>query len=157
GEDRALTRAELDKLVLYAGARSTPIELDEAMACIGDGAGLAADDSAFVTADANPAAIDRALARELADGATPIGVLRGAIRHFTRLHLVAGLVAGGTPAAQAITALRPPPFGRARDRFLVQATRWSLPELAAALDRLLAAELACKRGGAPAEAICWRT
>jgi DNA polymerase III subunit delta len=157
GEDRALTRAELDKLVLFAGSRSAPLELADVMACIGDGAARAIDEVALAVADGDQGGLDRTLAHELATGASPITLLRGAGRHFQRLHLVAGLIGDGASPDHALGQLRPPPFGPARERFARQATRWPAGELARALDRLLAAEIACKRTGAPAEAICWRT
>jgi DNA polymerase-3 subunit delta len=156
GEDRALNRAELDKLALYAGGQAAPLTLAEVAACVGDGAGLAVDELALAVADGDPAAVDRALARELADGGTPVGLLRAVSRHFQRLQLVAGLAAGGAGMERALAALRPPLFTRARDRFVRQAGRWTPADLALALDRLLAAEIACKRTGAPDEAILWR-
>jgi DNA polymerase-3 subunit delta len=157
GEDRALNRAELEKLVLYAGGQAAPLGLSEVAACVGDGAGLAVDELALAVADGDPATVDRALARELADGAAPIGLLRAVSRHFQRLHLAAGLIAGGGGTERALAALRPPVFIRVRDRFARQANRWPPGELAQALDRLLAAEVACKRSGAPDQAILWRT
>jgi DNA polymerase-3 subunit delta len=156
GEDRALNRAELEKLALYAGGQAAPLALAEVAACVGDGAGLAVDELALAVADGEPAAVDRALARELADGAAPIGLLRAVSRHFQRLHLAAGLIAGGAGTDRALAALRPPVFVRTRDRFARQANRWSPAELAVALDKLLAAEIACKRTGAPDQAILWR-
>ncbi len=156
GEDRALIRAELDKLVLYAGKRSAPLELAEAMACVGDGAGRAVDEVALAAADGDQAGLDRTLAHELAAGASPISLLRAAGRHFQRLHLAAGLIRDGASTDRALAALRPPLFGPSRDRFARQAARWSAADLALSLDRLLTAEIACKRTGAPAEAICWR-
>jgi len=156
GEDRALTRAELDKLVLFAGPRTAPLGLEEAMACIGDGAGRAVDEVALAAADGDQGGLDRTLAHELASGASPITLLRGAGRHLQRLHLVAGLMRDGASLDRALAALRPPAFGPTRDRLARQAARWSAADLAFALDRLLAAEIACKRTGAPAEAICWR-
>jgi DNA polymerase-3 subunit delta len=157
GEDRALTRAELDKLALFAGQRSAPLELADAMACVGDGAGRAVDEVALAAADGDQGGLDRALAHEFAAGASPITLLRGAGRHLQRLHLAAGLLQDGASIDRALGALRPPPFGPFRERFARQATRWSAADLAVALDRVLAAEIACKRTGAPAEAICWRT
>ncbi|MFO1060240.1 MAG: DNA polymerase III subunit delta [Dongiaceae bacterium] len=156
GQDRALNRAELEKLALYAGGQAAPLSLAEVVACIGDGAGLAVDELALAVADGEPAAVDRALARELADGGAPISLLRAVSRHFQRLHLVVGMMAEGAGLERALSALRPPLFIRVRDRFVRQAGRWSPAELAQALDRLLAAELACKRTGAPDEAILWR-
>jgi DNA polymerase-3 subunit delta len=123
---------------------------------VGDGASRAVDEVALAAADGDQGGLDRTLAHEFAAGASPITLLRGAGRHLQRLHLAAGLLQDGASIDRALGALRPPPFGPSRDRFARQARRWSAADLAVALDRLLAAEIACKRTGAPAEAICWR-
>lgn len=162
GADRMVTRRELDKLVLYmAGSENeirprTPrrVELEDAQACIGDSAELSLDDLVYELADGNLGGMERALRRSLQEGANPISILRATSRHFQRLHLVAGLLAQGTPIEAAMKRLRPPPFWKLAPRFRAQAQAWSREELGLGMSRLLQAERACKRSGAPAELIC---
>lgn len=157
GSDRALTRAEIEKLALYAG--DTPgarVTLEDARACVGDSAWLALDDLVFALAEGEMAALDRVLERSLSEGVAAVRILRAAAQHFLRLHRVVGLVEQGQSAERAVASLRPPVFTRDRPRLVRQARLWSGAELARALSRLLEAEEACKRTGAPDALLCSR-
>lgn len=156
GGDRQLTRAELEKLALYMGDAGRRVELEDAQVCVGDSAALTLDDLAFAVGGGDLAAVDRALTRSFQEGANPVSALRAVARHLQRLHLVAGLVGGGVPRERAVKQLRPPVFWKLTARFEAQANAWSPQALARALDRLLTAEMACKRSGAPAELLCAR-
>ncbi len=157
GGDRQLSRRELEKLALYKGGESGPIELGDAQACVGDSAALSLDDLAFAVAGGAAAEAERALARSLQEGVHAVGALRAVSRHFQRLHLVAGLIDGGLALDVAVKRLRPPLFWKLAPAFRAQVTAWPLKSLARALGRLLDAESDCKRGGAPEAAICSRT
>lgn len=152
GADRALTRAEIEKLALFAGAGGR-IGLADAIACVGDGAAVALEDAAFAAADGDLPALDRALERCFGES-EPVRILRVASGHFLRLHQVAGLLAAGVPVERAMRGLRPPVFYKRESRFRAQAARLPAALLARAIESLLEAELACKRTGLPAEAVC---
>ena len=152
GEDRLLTRAELEKLTLYAGDGGH-IELDEARAVIADSAALSLDDALFAAAEGDAAALDRALARVFREGESPVTVIRALLRHLQRLHLLAARVAGGS-VEDAIRAARPPIFFKAQDSYRRQLQRWSTARLARALERVAEAEFRMKLTGLPAETIC---
>lgn len=155
GSDRLLTRAELDKLVTYKGAAGE-ITLAEAAACVGDTAALGMDDLALAVADGDDAQAQRVLDRLLRSGTGPIPVLRAVSRHFQRLHLAAGAVAGGQSPDQAVGSLKPPPIFRQRSRMTAQVRRWEVARLGQALDLLLEAEGDCKGGGPSPEVVCAR-
>ncbi len=87
GADRVSTRGEAEKLALYAGPGGR-VDLDAAMACVGDLAGLSLDDALFAATEGDVARTDRALELALAEGATPVGVLRAGLMHLQRLHRV---------------------------------------------------------------------
>lgn len=163
GGDRALSRRELEKLVLYMGSADSAgaeerreVSLEDAAACVGDSAALGLDDAAFATADGDFAALDRITSRLFLEGVAPVSVLRAAGRHFQRLHLVAGRVAAGAGAEQAMAGLRPPVFFKLKDRFRSQLRYWPTGALAKALERLTEAEIQCKSTGLPDRAICSR-
>lgn len=156
GGDRGVSRAELDKLVLYKGPGGGQVTLDDVVACIGDSAAGSLDDVAFAVGDGDAAALDRVLDRGLQDGANPVGLLRAVARHFLRLHQAGVALAGGGDADRAVRSLRPPVHFRQVERFARQLKRWNSAGLSAAIDRLLEAEMACKRTGAPAEALMRR-
>lgn len=155
GADRRLTRTELAKLALYRGGPGR-VTLDDALACIGDGAAMDQDDLALSVADGNQAAVQRLLDRLWREGVSPISVLRTVSRLFLRLHLAAGWMAQGRSVDQAVSALKPPPIFRVAPRIKGQLQRWSTERLATALDLLVTAEMDCKTTGLPAEAICGR-
>ena len=152
GGDRELTRRELEKVLLFKGGQGE-ISLADAEACIGDSALLSLDDVALATASGNLGALERALGRSLLEGNAPVSILRGVARHLLRLHFVAG--AGG-PVEEAMRRLKPPVFWKNEAAFRAQAEAWQPESLARAMDRLMEAEAACKRTGAPAELLASR-
>jgi DNA polymerase III subunit delta len=156
GNDRMVTRGEIEKLALYAG-RDGRLELPDVVGCVGDSGALSLDEIAMAVSDGDLPGLLRALDRAFADGNAPVSVLRAVARHFQRLHLAAGLVAGGQKPEQAIAALRPPVFFKARGPFLAQLRRWPPAWLGSALSRLTEAEIACKTTGMPDETLCVRT
>ena len=156
GGDRQLSRRELEKLALYKGGDTGPIDLVDAQACVGDSAALSVDDLAYAVGGGAAAAADRALARSLQEGVQPVAALRAVSRHFQRLHLVVGLVGSGLPLDDASKRLRPPLFWKVAPAFRAQAAAWSPAALARALARLLEAEADCKSSGAPEATICAR-
>jgi DNA polymerase III subunit delta len=153
GGDRELTRRELEKVLLFNGGRGE-VSLAEAAACVGDSALLSLDDVALATAAGNLSALERALGRSLQEGNAPVSVLRAVARHLQRVHAVAG--AGG-PVEEAMRRLRPPVFWKNEAAFRAQAEAWRPAALARAMNRLMEAEAACKRSGAPAELLAART
>jgi DNA polymerase-3 subunit delta len=153
GGDRLLTRAELDKLTLYAGDGGR-IGLDDARAVIADTAALSLDDALLAAAEGDAAALDRALARVFQEGESPVTVIRALLRHLQRLHLLALRVAAGEPIDAAVRGARPPIFFKEQDSWRRQLQRWSEKRLRAALDRVAEAEFRMKLTGLPAETIC---
>ena len=156
GSDRELTRRELEKILLFKGPGKEDggeVSLADVTACVGDSALMSLDDVALATAGGNLAALERALGRSLQEGNAPVSVLRAVQRHLQRVHAVAG--AGG-PAEEAMRRLRPPVFWKNEAAFRAQAEAWRPVALARAMDRLMEAEAACKRSGAPAELLATR-
>lgn len=156
GNDRQITRGELEKLTLYLGkgGRAT---LEDVVAAVGDNAERTQDDLADAVGAGDLKALQRDLARAADEGASPISLLRAVARHLQRLHFLAGQIEGGARAADAVKRLRPPVFWKAAEGLARQATRWSPARLGWALQKLLEAEAACKRTGAPASLIAERT
>jgi DNA polymerase-3 subunit delta len=153
GIDRLLSRAELEKLALYVGDGETA-SLADAVACVGDSAVMTLEDIAFAAGGGKHGDLVRKLARAYQEGATPVGVLRVAARHFQRLHFAVGRIAGGEAADGVLRSLRPPVFFKRADDFRAQLHAWSSPRLAAALDVLTEAEIQCKSTGLPAQEVC---
>ncbi|MDA1089131.1 MAG: DNA polymerase III subunit delta [Proteobacteria bacterium] len=167
GGDRLISRCELEKLALYAGGildepggpkKGPPktVTLEDAMACIGDNAGMSLDLIAFAAANGDSAGLDRCLERAFNEGTSPIAVLRAVVRHLERLHLALAMVDNGDSVERALSKLKPPVFYKFKSDFLSQMRRWQTDRLVMALDLALDAEIDCKTTGFPAAAGCHR-
>lgn len=153
GGDRLLTRAELEKLALYAGEGGR-IELDDALLSVGDSASLEPDDAVMAAAEGDCARLERVLGRVFQEGQSPVTVVRALLRHLHRLHALAAAVAAGTPAGAAVRNARPPIFFKHQDSFTRQLAQWSEARLRPELDHVAQAELRMKQTGLPAETLC---
>lgn len=163
GRDRLQVRNELEKLVLYISDRNRPppekesrITLDTVMASSGDSSVWSLDQLAEAVASGEMEKIDRFLHLAFEQGTQPIVALRAVARRFLQLHFVIGSAANGGGIDKTIGALRPPIFFKHRPAFRTQATRWTLPRIAQALDILISAEVDCKSAGVPTDEICAR-
>jgi DNA polymerase-3 subunit delta len=100
--------------------------------------------------------LERCLERLLGEGQAPVALLRALARHLVRLHQLALQVAGGARPEEVVERARPPLHFRRKASVRQALQRWSAARLAAALSRLLEAEIGCKTTGWPAEALCRR-
>jgi DNA polymerase-3 subunit delta len=153
GGDRLLTRAELDKLALYAGEGGR-VELDDARMSVADSAAIELDDAVLAAAEGDAAGLDRALARVFQEGESPVTVLRTLLRHLHRLHQLIARTAAGEPVDAVLRSARPPVFFKQQDSFRRQIGLWREAALRRQLDALAEAEAQMKTTGLPAETIC---
>jgi DNA polymerase-3 subunit delta len=154
GADRASTRGELEKLALYVGPGGR-LDLDAAMACVGDLAGLSVEDAVFAAAAGDVPTCDRALELAIAEGAAPVQVLRVGLGHLQRLHRTRlAMEERGLSAADATRLLRPVVFFRRVPAFNRALGLWRSAGLSAAIASLADAERGCKRTGWPDTVLC---
>ena len=153
GDDRLVTRSELDKLALYVGDGGR-VELEDAVLSVGDSAALELDDAVMAAAEGDMARLDRVLGRVFQEGELPVSVVRAMLRHLQRLHGLAARVAGGVPAEDVMRAARPPIFFKYQDGIRRQLALWRETGLRTALGRLAEAEIRIKTTGLPAETLC---
>ena len=153
GADRASTERELEKLALYAGPGGK-VDVDAAMACVGDFAGLSLDDAVFAATEGDVAMADRALEVAMGEGAAPVQVLRATLMHLQRLQRACAAMSDGASAEEAMRALRPPVFFRRTGAFRRALSLWTAPALDAAALAMTEAERQCKRTGLPDATIC---
>jgi DNA polymerase III subunit delta len=153
GEDRLLTRSELDKLALYVGDGAR-VELDDAILSISDSAALELDDAVMAAAEGEAELLERVLGRVLQEGQSPVTIVRAALRHLQRLHRLAASVGDGTSIDEAMRSLRPPIFRKHQEGVRRQLAIWRESRLRTAMARLAAAEVQMKTTGLPAETLC---
>lgn len=152
GEDRAVMRRECEKLALYVGAGGRVTE-EDALASLAEGSALDLDAALLAATEGDAARADRALDAAFAEGAAPVQVVRGALRHVQRLDAAAMAVAKGAAARDAVEGLRPPVFFKARPAFERALRLWRPDTLSAAGAALLEAERAIKTTGMPGETV----
>ena len=163
GEDRGVSRAEIDKLILYKGPkdlRGVPgsITLEDVRASLVDGLGDAMDDAAAACADGATAHLSKALHKADAAGASPIGLLRALQRTFSRLRAAQGFVEKGETTASAMKKLKPPVFFAEQRAFEQRLYKWRQgAKLDRAVRMLIDAELEAKSAGVPQREIVERT
>ena len=152
-----VTRAELDKLALYADASAeTPrsLGLDDVAGIVGDSAAVGLDDLAHATTLGDAAAVERCLNRLLGEGQAPVRLIRTLLNHVSRLHRMALQIERGGTVDRAIAGARPPIHFRRKAEVRTALRRWRGSGLQAARARLLRAELACKTTGQPDVLLC---
>lgn len=156
GADRAATRGEVEKLVLYAGPGGR-IGLDDAAACSGDAAGASLEDAAFAATIGDRAGSDLAIERALGEGTSPVAVARALLAHLHRLRQARlAMEQDGISAQEAMRGLRPPVFFKRTGAFGQALSLWSAAGLVRAGEQTLSLELACKQTGAPDALLCRR-
>lgn len=160
GADRGLTRQEVDKLALYAGAPEegppVAVTLEDVAAAIGDSAVLGLDDLAEAVGLGDTERIERVLPKLFGEGVNPVAVVRSLQNHIARLARLRSARDKGDPIDRAIDGLRPPVHFRLKPGLRRQVELWPAPALARALSDLIQAEIGCKSTGLPAETLVSR-
>mgnify|MGYP001766688602 CR=1 FL=1 len=135
GADRALSRAEIEKLALYALHRDR-IELADVEAVVGDASELALEriPEAAASGDTTRAITD--LGRAIASGDSAQTILLITQRYFLKLHRARVDADNGRSVDEIIRTMRPPMHFKQRDVFASQVRRWSRPQLDQALRRI---------------------
>ena len=155
GSDRGITRSELEKLALYAMGEKTVTE-EHVAAVMGDESELRMDEAFDAAGEGDFSRLDKRLAQLWAAGTQPVAVLRQAMGHFQRLMAVRAETDEGGNLVAAIKKMRPPVHFSRENSMKAQVSRWSQPQLEAALDLLYEAEALTKTTAIPAEAACGR-
>lgn len=135
GNDREVTRRELEKLAFYAADTRTLTREDVLTLCA-DNAALAIDEILDSTGTGHATRLDTALDRALAGGLNLQQLITMAIGHFSTLRRWRAEVDAGKPARSVLDGARPRPHFSRRAALEQQLRLWSDPALAAALERL---------------------
>jgi len=132
GADRGLSRAEVEKLALYALGKGMIEEADVDVA-VGDAAELALDRIVIAAASGRTANAVSECDRSIASGEDAQTVILALQRHFLRLHRTRSALDAGRTMDEAVRQLRPPLHFKQKDAFEQQCRSWSLAKLNAAL------------------------
>ena len=156
GNDRIVSRGEIEKLALYKGVGNGSVSLADAKAVVGDNAAFSLDQIANSVLGGGVNTIDELLDRAEVNGEAGIAILF-AIRHrLLRLHYIKGLIEEGYNNDEALKKLKPPLFWKDKDSFLNQLRLWTRSGLSDLLEQLTEVEFQCKSTGYPVETITKR-
>jgi DNA polymerase-3 subunit delta len=135
GADRALSRAEMEKLALYAlGAGE--ITADDVEAIVGDAADLALERIAEAAASGRAVIAVSDFGRAIASGESAQAIILIMQRYFLKLHRVRAELDSGRSLDETLRGLRPPLHFKQRDAFAAQVRNWSRASLDQALSRI---------------------
>ena len=145
----------IEKLALYKLGDNAPLSLEDIDACAPQSTEAALDDILNVVAEARSDEIGPLLRRLQSQGTNAVGLCIGATRHFRTLYTAASDSGG---AAAGVGRLRPPVYGKRRDRIVRQAQNWGPARLETALTVLTDTDLQLRSAGqtAPAMAVMER-
>lgn len=129
-------RQMVEKLSLFKLNDATPVSLADVAACAPTSTEADVDDVLMVVAEARAHDIGPVMQKLVAQGATPVGLCIGAMRHFRALHRAASDTSG-----------RPTIFGPNRDRMLAQSRRWGPAKLETAITLLTDTDLQLRSAG----------
>jgi DNA polymerase-3 subunit delta len=155
GADRALSRAEVEKLVLYARGKAR-IEEEDVEAAVGDAAETALDKVALAAASGLAAEAVRECERCVAGGESAQGVILAVQRHFLRLHRLRSAQEVGRSLEDAMRTLKPAVHFRHKAAVERQCRDWSVPALNGALARIAEAAKAARLESALEETLAER-
>jgi DNA polymerase-3 subunit delta len=153
--DRALARGEVEKLILYKGLNSQRggeagvVDRADIAAISAAGAEAALDQIIDPAFSGDPVGVDRAYARALSAGVSPVGVLRVMQRRIDQIDIFH--TGGGDSGALARAGA--PRFGPPADAFKRSARAWRGRRLDQARRLTFDTERAVKRSGAPVDAL----
>jgi DNA polymerase-3 subunit delta len=153
GSDRLSTRAEIEKLIFYAGDVKK-ITLADVRAVVADASALAIDDVLDAAAAGDSKAALRALSLARESGTSPASILNAAIRHLSSLHRMSLQVEAGEDTESVLKRNRV--FWRRTDDHKRALRRLGSRSLESALVAMGEAELESRRSSALADVIAER-
>ncbi len=155
GADRALSRAEVEKLSLFAQGRPA-IEIEDVEAIVGDASEQSTDRIIDSAAAGRSGIAVTEFDRAMAAGENAQVIIGAIQRHFHRLHRVRAAIDAGRTFDDATRGLRPPLFFKTKGSFQAQIGLWTVERLTDARARIARAALAARRSGDLEEIIAER-
>ncbi|SMQ85998.1 DNA polymerase III, delta subunit [Devosia lucknowensis] len=156
GNDREITRRELEKLTLYA-ARTKTLTRDDVLLLCADNGALAIDAILDSTGGGHAEKLELALNRALAANVNPQQLLAMLNTHFTNIRRWRVEVDGGKTPRSVLEGVKPKPHFSRMGALEQQLRLWTEPALASATERLLGAVSDTRRRPQLAEAVLRRT
>ena len=135
GNDREVTRRELEKLSLFA-AESKILTREDVLTLCADNAALVLDEVADAIGTGHADRLDAALSRALSAAVNPQQLLSAVSLHFAQLRRWRTIVDAGTSPRDVLAGARPRPHFSRTSSLEQQLRLWSDASLAIAAERL---------------------
>ncbi len=155
GGDRALSRSELEKLVLYCKGKDS-VTLDDVEQICGDTSSLALDDLVDAVFGGDLTQMDVQFNRLVQSGTAAAPLISSLMSHTNKLQKFALQVESGRSAKQVIDGARPPVFWKRKDAVTRQLSIWDSKSLEAASLTLAEAEKQTRQFASLSEALTGR-
>lgn len=126
GNDRALTRSEIDKLITYC-LKQDEVTADDITACLtGDAAKFSFDKLLDAICGGQVNAADHELTHFLSSGDHPVMIFAIIRNHFNMLHSASFGRSQGKSTDSIVQSMRPPIFFNRKNAIISQVNRWTL-------------------------------
>lgn len=155
GNDREITRRELEKLTLFA-IDSKRLTQDDIIDLCGDNTMIAMDRIVDSTGTGHAAKLEDALNRAYSSGIDSQRILGAALNHFVWLRDVRAQVDGGAPISGVFSRARPRPHFSRKTTLEQQVRLWSDEALGKAAARILDATKQSRQQASLARSIARR-
>lgn len=154
GSDRAISRQELDKLVLYIGDDQRQVSLQDVKAVIGDSSAENIFDVIDAALLGNLPKLEITLNKAFFAGESSITFLRLIQNQLKQLHKAAAFIDRGLSSGDALKKSGIPFFNHQKAQS--QLSRRTASHFSTCLEIILQAEMDCKTTGYPDQALCRR-
>lgn len=155
GNDREVTRRELEKLCLYAGTPGRLTRDDIFLLCADNGM-MAIDSILDAAGNGDVNLLEKSLARAQANAVDPQRILIMTANHFAQLRRWRVEVDNGRSPGDVLDSTRPKPHFSRKNSLINQLRIWNDEKLAAAGERLLQATSESRRYANLAETVIAR-
>jgi len=155
GADRGLSRAEIQKLCLFAFEKKV-IEADDVEQICGDVAAITLDKILNAVGSGKPKQLDELYAQSITAGISPHQILSALSRHFTYLHQARVKAESKNDIESILRELRPPVHFKRKPSIKHQIAIWRENQLREALKLTADLELKSRSHNLPLEATIGR-
>jgi DNA polymerase-3 subunit delta len=143
GIDRLITKAEIEKAILYAG-KEKKLNLNDITSFISDQASLGIDELYDYSLNGDLEEAYRVLNRIQKEGVPSIQIIRSFIRQMQSLYSIIHALSFSTNINSILDNFKPPIYFKRKENIKGHAQKWSLGKLNKALLLLESAEIFCK-------------
>lgn len=155
GNDREITRRELEKLINFA-SQSKELSIADVLELCDDNAMVALDTLVDAVGVGNAVALETSLNRSFSAGLDAQLLLNASARHFYFLQTVRQKIDSGNNLAKALDNTYPKPHFSRKPHITSQLQRWSAPSLKRASKRIFEATLSSRKHSIMGETITRR-